>query len=197
MSSRNVSGDDDDTVTYSTVVEQFQSHFMKKRNVIFERARFNQKKQQEDETFENFITSLYKLAEHCQYDALKEQMILDRIVVGLKDASLSEKLQLDSGLTLEKAILKARQSKMVNKQQQELRSQFQEVTEEFESLKVRQKPPHAQSSLHGQQRRVTETTQTLSGRCGHTHPHPRTECQARDAECFKCEKWSLWICLQE
>ena len=55
-------------------------------------------------------------------------MIRDRIVVSLKDASLSEKLQPDSELTLEKAIVKARQSEMVKKQQQELRSQFQEVT---------------------------------------------------------------------
>ena len=63
-------------------------------------------------------------------------MIRDRIVVSLKDASLSEKLQPDSELTLEKAILKARQSEMVKKQQQELRSQFQEVTEEVASLQM-------------------------------------------------------------
>ena len=63
-------------------------------------------------------------------------MIRDRIVVSLKDASLSEKLQPDSGLTLEKAILKARQSEMVKKQQQELQSQFQEVTEEVTSLQM-------------------------------------------------------------
>ena len=64
-------------------------------------------------------------------------MIRDRIVVSLKDASLSEKLQPDSELTLKKAILKARQSEMVKKQQQqELRSQFQEVTEEVASLQM-------------------------------------------------------------
>ena len=45
------------------------------------------------------------------------------------------KLQTDSELTLEKAILKARQSEMVKKQQQELRSQFQ-VTEEVTSLQM-------------------------------------------------------------
>ena len=63
-------------------------------------------------------------------------MIRDRIVVSLKDASLSEKLQPDSELTLEKAILKATQSEMVKKQQQELRSQFQEVTEKATSLQM-------------------------------------------------------------
>ena len=73
LSSWNITGNDDnDAVTYATVVEQFDSHYIKKRNVIFERVRFNQRKQQEYETIENFIASLYKLAGHCQYDALKE-----------------------------------------------------------------------------------------------------------------------------
>ena len=44
-------------------------------------------------------------------------MILDRIVVGLTDASLAEKLQLDPEFTLKTAITKAQQSEMVKKQQ--------------------------------------------------------------------------------
>ena len=40
-------------------------------------------------------------------------MIRDRIVVGLRDAQLSEKLQLLSDLILEMAVTKARQSEAV------------------------------------------------------------------------------------
>ena len=43
-------------------------------------------------------------------------MIRDRIVVGLLDAKLSEKLQLDPELTLPKAVNQARQSEAVKKQ---------------------------------------------------------------------------------
>ena len=57
---------------------------------------------------DQFITSLYTLAEHCDYGELKDQLIRDRIVVGLRDAKISEKLQLDSALTLEKAVTQAR-----------------------------------------------------------------------------------------
>ena len=52
---------------------------------------------------EQFITSLYDLAEYCSYGDLKDQIIGDRIVVGICDRSLSERLQLDPELTLEKA----------------------------------------------------------------------------------------------
>ena len=44
-------------------------------------------------------------------------MIRDRIVVGLRDAHLSEKLQLEADLTLDKAVTQARQAEAVKQQQ--------------------------------------------------------------------------------
>lgn len=52
-----------------------------------------------------------------EFDTPREDLIQDRIVVGLKEKKLSEKLQLDPNLTLEKAVTKARQSETVKKQQ--------------------------------------------------------------------------------
>ena len=78
--------------TYNTVAAKFQGHFVKKRNIIFERAKFNQHKQEEGESVDDFVTALYCLSEHCQYAKLRDEMIRDRIVVGLRNSSLSEKL---------------------------------------------------------------------------------------------------------
>ena len=91
---------DEDKKKYDVVLEQFEKHFVKKRNVIYERATFNQRHQEEGETIESFIISLYSLAEHCQFGTLQEELIRDRIVVGLRDERLSEKLQLDQDLTI-------------------------------------------------------------------------------------------------
>jgi len=98
---------------YSVIVDKFEAHFVKKRNVIFERAKFNQRSQQPGESVEAFITSLHSLAEHCSYGELREEMIRDRIVVGLQNGRLAEKLQ----LTLEKAVNQARQSEAVKNKQ--------------------------------------------------------------------------------
>ena len=49
---------------YETVVAKFQKHFISRRNVIFERAKFNSRKQKEGENVDLFITDLYGLAEH-------------------------------------------------------------------------------------------------------------------------------------
>ena len=57
------------------------------------------------------------LSEHCHYGNSREEMIRDRIVVGLRDSRLSEKLQLEADLTLEKALAFARQRESVKSQQ--------------------------------------------------------------------------------
>ena len=54
-------------------------------------------------------------------------MIRDCIVVGLQDAVLSEKLQLECDLTLESAISKVQQSKMIKQQQPMVRGTEQKV----------------------------------------------------------------------
>ena len=53
---------------------------------------------------EAYITTVHKLAENCGFGALKEELIRDGIVVGIRDKRLSERLQMDSDLTLAKAI---------------------------------------------------------------------------------------------
>ena len=63
------------------------------------------------------ITDLHCLVEHCEFGLFKDEVIRDRIAVGLKEKKLSEKLQLNSKLTLEKAITQARRSEAVKKQE--------------------------------------------------------------------------------
>ena len=111
----------DDSKKYSVVKEKFEGHFVKRRNVIFERAKFNSCKQDAGESVDAFITALYALADRCNYGTLHDEMIRDRIVVGIRDSTLSEKLQLDAELTLTTAVAKVRQAEQVKKQQPLLR----------------------------------------------------------------------------
>ena len=69
-----------------------------------------------------FITDLYCLPEHREFGALREELLRDRIVVGLQDVKLSKKLQMDSSLTLQTTINNAKQNESVKKEQEILRS---------------------------------------------------------------------------
>ena len=113
----------DEMKQYDVVKNKFENHFIAKRNVIYERAKFNVRIQNESEPVESFITDLHCLAEHCEFGTLKDQLIRDHIVVGLRNKQLSEKLQLDPDLTLEKAMVKAKQSEEVKKQQRVIHSE--------------------------------------------------------------------------
>ena len=152
---------EEEACDYDKVKRKFDSHFVKKTN---ERAKFNTRCQEKDESIDTFVTALHNLAQHCDYKDLHDEMIRDRLVVGLRDAKLSERLQLDTDLTLETALIKARQSETVHQQQPFLRGKEEEVP----VAKVSQGKPK------------TKTTGGKCSRCGKTPFHKRQECPAQD-----------------
>ena len=72
--------------------------------------------------------TLYDLAQHCNYGGMKDEMIRDRLVVGIRDCSLSEKLQLDPPLTLETAKKSICQREAVHEQQKVLKGNDKSTT---------------------------------------------------------------------
>ena len=80
---------------YDAVMENFDEHFKVRRNVIFGRAHFKRHCQREGESIEQSITELYNLIEFCEYGEFKEQLLRDRLVVGIRDLAMSENLQTD------------------------------------------------------------------------------------------------------
>ena len=101
------------------VIKKFDTFFKVRKNIIFKWMCFNLRCQEEGETTEQFITSLYQfnLVEDCKYGALKDQMIHDRIVVGIRDKVLSQCLQLDPDLTMEKVKTLTCQQEAIQEQQ--------------------------------------------------------------------------------
>ena len=119
--------------------EKFTSYFIKRRNVIYERARFNCRRQEEGEAVHAFIMDLHRLAEHCGFGELRDELIRDCIVVGLRDSRLSEKLQLQADLTLESAVTAARQTEQVKKQQASLKGELVGDGKQSKSMQLRKR----------------------------------------------------------
>ena len=176
---------------YETVTKKFEAYFNVRRNKIFERARFNLRKQEEGESVDQFITSLYRLAEHCDYGTLKNELIRDRIVVGLRDAKISEKLQLDPALTLEGAVTQARQKEAVHEQQSIVRSHVQSENK-VDTVKFRQK-----QGQNKQRRQARDKPRNQNGdkctRCGAVPSHSRNKCPAKDSKCRGCGIKGHWV----
>ena len=59
---------------------------------------------------DTFIQDLYRFAENCEYGTLKDELIRDRIIVGVLDDTLSDRPQAKSDLTLADAARVSRQA---------------------------------------------------------------------------------------
>ena len=174
---------DDEKKSYDTVKAKLEGHFVRRRNLIYERARFNQRRQEEGESVDSFVTSLHCLAEHCGYEGLKNEMIRDRIVVGLRDANLSMKLQMVPDLDLKKAVTLARQSEAVRQLQGVVRGE----PETIDSVDLRKKVQSKNFSRAPTPPTRPPHKQTCT-RCGKSPAHSRQQCPAINETCLKCGK---------
>ena len=107
---------EDDKKDPKKVMEKFDLHFIPKRNIIFERARFNQRSQEPGESIEGYVRALYDLVQHCNYGVNKDDFIRDRLVIGLLDKETSQLLQMEPNLTLQSAIETCRHRELVRMQ---------------------------------------------------------------------------------
>lgn len=94
---------------YNAVKKGFNTYFVPKIYIKFERAKFNKRVHRLTETVDSCITVLYTLAENCVYRDLQDKLLRDRLVVDL---------------TLMKAIKMARQSVEIKRQQTDLRGEM-------------------------------------------------------------------------
>ena len=182
----------DERKQYSKVLEKFDSHFQVRRNLIFERARFNKRDQREGESAEQYITALYQLAERCEYRDFKSEMIRDKLVVGIRNTALSEKLQMDAALTLEKAKRLIRQHEAVHEQQETLKDPTKDTSavSEHNLDYVKNRTAGFQKGKgHKDRTQMNQNTgcQSKCTRCGKPK-HARDKCPAHEAKCFKCQK---------
>ena len=184
----------DNRKKYESVLAKLDEFFKVRRNVIFERARFNQRSQREDESAEQYITSLYNLVENCEYGDLASDMIRDRLVVGIRDNALSQRLQMDSELTLEKAKRQIRQREVVQEQQTILHQGEPTGEQTVSYVKASKFRSHGKNTAgkrqHQQQKPSQPTTKNPAGkcrRCGNS-AHPRNLCPAKEAVCHACKK---------
>ncbi|XP_054765371.2 uncharacterized protein K02A2.6-like [Lytechinus pictus] len=113
----------------------------------------------------------------------EEELIRDRIVVGVLDDSLSDQLQSREDLTLTKAVQLSRQA--------EARKQNKPVVRGFsESEGSNSSIEHVRHKSRGNFSKKTPHTKNLQGNCkwcGRQN-HVRADCPAKDAKCHQCGK---------
>ncbi|UYV81558.1 K02A2.6-like, partial [Cordylochernes scorpioides] len=178
---------EEEATKIDSVLKAFDSHFCVRKNIIYERAKFNSRIQEDREPVDEFITSLYKLADSCEFEGLHEQLIRDRIVVGVRDKALSERMQLDSELTLEKAVKMVRQQEAIRQQQVDLQrpSASQKVNQvKFNSKNFSPK----QQQQPSRKKEKSAKTRSRCPKCGGFTHREGQACRAEGQKCNLCSK---------
>ncbi|XP_055910817.1 uncharacterized protein K02A2.6-like [Eupeodes corollae] len=86
------------------VVEQFEKYCNPRTNIVYERYVFYKRAQKEGEPFDHFLKDIATLVENCGFDGHKDDMLRDRIVIGIINQNTQTQLLKIENLTLEKAI---------------------------------------------------------------------------------------------
>ena len=183
-----------------TYYEKFKAYVQPKLNPVFARYKFNNEVQG-SKTFEQFVTSLKLLVIDCSFrDDTKDEMIRDRIVFGVREPKVREKLiNLGSKLTLEKAI---ETGQSFEYSQEQLRSMTSgDVSSDVHLVQRRgQKQTHrtkghqpsGQPQLGATSSRAPHRPgkQSSTAKCSHCgYKHSKTElCRAKGKRCDYCHK---------
>jgi len=82
-----------DDAKIQPVLAKFEQYCQPRKNIPFERYRFNRRTQEPGETYDQYRTELRKIAENCDFGAITPDEILrDRLVFGIRDTKTRERL---------------------------------------------------------------------------------------------------------
>lgn len=94
-------GDEDDI---DVLIKKFCDHFGTKHNTTMARFRFFTRNQEKGEHIDSYVTALRLLSQHCDFEHLEDGLIRDRIVCGVSDSAVRDRLLRTDDLNLEKAV---------------------------------------------------------------------------------------------
>ncbi|XP_062535399.1 uncharacterized protein LOC134204621 [Armigeres subalbatus] len=86
-----------DEAPLEEIVEKLKRRLDKSESALIQRFKFGSRVQQPGETASDFLFSLKLQAEYCNFKDDKQDRILDRILIGLSDDNLRQKLLAEDG----------------------------------------------------------------------------------------------------
>lgn len=140
-------------------------------------------KQEEGESVENFITRLREKANTCEYGTLKDELIRDKIVLGVANDDIRRRLLREKGLTLPGAIEMCRAFEVTDLRMRAMESEIPRVVDAVNAVGRQPFRPN-QSRQNNPPRLPTESTACRY--CGNAHVRGREHCPAYRKQCKAC-----------
>lgn len=163
---------------YKSVVDAFKSYCRPLRNETYDRYKFFTRVQGEGESIDHFITEIKVLASICNFKDLEDSLIRDRIVSGIRDLSIQERLLQQEKLTAKKAEDLCRAAEISHQQVKDLRN----GTTVIDTIRLRK----SIGSIGNNVKQVSGSMSYNCLKCGRFHA--RQQCPAFGKICTRCNK---------
>jgi len=166
------------------IMAAFEAHCVGQVNVVYKRYVFYKRKQENGETFDSFLAELRKLVKTCEFGAVEDSTVRDRI----RDDTTRHKLLQIRELTLAKAIDVCKASEAAGKQLKEMTN-----ADEIQSLRT---TTSNRRRARGQSRaREPRNNQKCSDKsttrpckyCDRVHEMCKEACPAYGKTCRRCK----------
>jgi len=154
---------------YAAIVNTLTEHHNPRPSTIVQRFKFNSRTRFSGESVRTFTSELKKLSEFCEYGDSLEEMLRDRIVCGINNTKVQQRLLSEKDLTYKKTV--------------EIAQAMEAATEGVNDLNGASVGVNVVKSKF---KSDTSKSGTACYRCGGSHV--ASECQFRDKKCFKCQK---------
>ena len=153
------------------ILTAFERYCIGETNETYERFIFNSRNQVEGETIEKYVAELRKLSRSCNFSNLEEDLIRDRIVMGVRCDITRRKLLQEPNLTLSKATDIARAMEVSKGQMSRIKKE-EETDELVQKLRSSNFPPKKSAkNCHF---------------CNKNHPFKKEQCPAYGKTCSAC-----------
>ena len=163
----------------AAILTALERYFKPAKNVIYERYMFGCCKQETDEPIDSFLTRLQERASSCEYRALRDELIRDRLVLGVASEGTRRRLLRERELTLQTATEICRLAELTDKH-----------------MRVIETPPAQTDNVNAMDRqserrkfqgRMTEREPQWNCKyCGNSHRRGREQCPAYGKVCRIC-----------
>ncbi|UYV84236.1 hypothetical protein LAZ67_X001628 [Cordylochernes scorpioides] len=182
--------------THEKAKEALTKYFTPQKNIVSERFKFRQRKQNTDENIDSYVIALRELVKSCEFGNLEEDMIRDQIIEKCYNRQLKEKLLQKDNLNLQRTIEISRMFETAKEEFRVLtnedmtsinrvnyKNNFQAANEST----VKGKKAHNVYHQKGSTSKVSAPNLEECYRCGLT-THPPYKCGARNMKCTFCNK---------
>ena len=187
--------DEDESKLCRAILDKLNLHFLGETREFFERFKFNQRSQEAGESVEQYVTVLRTMSKTCGFcSCMKDKLLMDRLLLGVRDDRMREQMMATPDLTLSKAIdtckaVEATATQMKALKQDEL---VQKLDHKHPPAALQPSRKFGKQKTMGKEKDKAKAMNTPQTRrckfCCTIHPMRKELCPAWGRTCSSCHK---------